>query len=162
MTIQPPYFPTPELVAVAYFGLYVPELESGAIIASSLPAPASDGTLGWRTSGFVTVRAIDPAASQVDLPVRSSYLKLDGWGAPATAGSNKPQWNLAAGLIEAIRWRLDSDRQTFGKPVTITKPNYRGARVLSSYSTSEPRRVENDPNAYARVTFDVMLDWATL
>lgn len=155
MTLTPPYDPSGELVAVAVVGAIVNP--TGAVAATKLIVD----TDSWRADGMVTVRPLDVSPADIDLPRFSSYLKVSCWGAPATSGSDKPQWNLAHGLAGLIKRGLGNDVQHFGRTVDVGGAlQYRDAIVYSAYVMTEPRRIENDPSAYARVDFDLMVDWA--
>lgn len=149
MSVTAPYRPTPERVGVAVV----------KAVVDITPVATALGDATALRSGFVTVRAIDTSPANIDLPRRSSYLKVDVWASPATPASTKPQWNVAAGIAEQIRDGLDNAVQRFGRLVNVGA-GYSEARVYAAYLMTEPRRVENDPNAYARMTFDLMVDWA--
>lgn len=156
---SPPYRPTNELVGVAWLTLRVPELLGGDIVGPSLPTD----TTKWADTGFLQVTAIPGGRGpDIDLPRRLPVLQLDAWATgnrSGTSSSNKPQWNLAAQLIEAVRVATE-DAQTghYGKTITV-KANYLDARVQAVYLLTEPEKVTDDPSGYARFTADLALDW---
>lgn len=141
------HYPTSELVVVTWLRQRV--ALAGAQVATALPSELP-------AEGFITVAAV-PSAALVDGGGRLSVLTLDAWAAPANGGS-KPPWNRAAQLAEVVRNALASDVQVFGKLIDLG-PDYFAARMLSLYMTTEPRRVNGDPSAYARYTFDVAASW---
>lgn len=155
---SPPYRPTSELVGIAWLVEYVPEL-AAAIVGTSLPKD----TTKWADTGFLQVTAIPGGrAPDVDLPRRLPVLQLDAWATgnrSGTASSNKPQWNLAAQLIEHVRVATE-DAQTghYGKTIAV-KTDYLDARVQAAYLLTEPAKVLNDPSGYAHLTADLALDW---
>lgn len=157
MTLTPPYRPTNELVGVAWLVAYVPEFDA-AMVGPTLPKD----TTKWAATGFVQVSAIPSGTPDIDLPVRHPRLQIDGWATAnpnGNASSNKPPWNLAAQLIEAIRLATE-DAQTgrYGKTIPV-KANYLDARVQAAYLITEPMRVTDDPSGYARFTADLAIDW---
>lgn len=153
-TPAPPYFPTNELVGVAWLSQRVPGLEASQV-ATSLPRPEAQ-VPSWADDGFVQVQAIPGGVPHVDLPVRKPALQVDCWGASST--SSKPQWGQANRLAELIRNATESDAALYGRPVTLPA-GYLGAIVLSVYLISEPMRMSGDPSGYARFSFDLALDW---
>lgn len=152
-----PYRPTSELVAAAWLALYVPEF-TAAMVGTSLPKDTGK----WADSGFVQVSSLPSGSPLVDLPIRRPVVQIDTWGTANTSGvasSIKPPWNLAAQLIEAIRFATE-DAQTghYGKSIAV-KTNYSEARVQAAYLVTEPLRVPDDPSGYARFTVDLAIDW---
>lgn len=149
-----PFYPTSELVAIAWLGLNVPGLAAGQV-GTTLPKDVA----AWQDQGFLQVQSI-PGGRQpdVDLPLRLPVLQLDGW---ATSGpsSSKPPWNLANRLLELVRLACE-DAQTgkYGKTLVV-KADYRNARVQAVYPLTEPARVPEDPSGYARFTMDLAVDW---
>lgn len=155
--LAPPYRPTNELVAAAWLALYVPEF-TAAMVGSSLPKDTNK----WAVSGFVQVSALASGSPLVDLPVRKPIVQVDAWGTANTsdtASSIKPPWNLAAQLIEAIRFATEGAQTgRYGKSIAV-KANYLNARVQAVYLVTEPLRVPDDPSGYARFTVDLAVDW---
>lgn len=142
-----PYLPTSDLVAVGWLKA-VAGLPAGGV-ATTLPGDATT----WADEGFVQAQTITGAAD-VDLPAwRRPLVQVDCWANAGT--SNKPPWNKAARLVELVRAATEG---VTGRVVDLGV-NYTGARVLSVYLETEPRRVEDDPAGYARFTFDLHVDW---
>lgn len=143
-----PYLPTSDLVAVAWLkavaGL------NPASVATTLP---SDPTT-WADEGFVQAQTVTGVAD-VDLPQwRRPLVQVDCWANAGT--SNKPPWNKAARLAELVRAATEGPT---GRVVTLPG-DYLDARVLSVYLETEPRRIEDDPAGYARLSLDLHVDWA--
>jgi hypothetical protein len=145
-----PYFPTTELVAVAWLSQRVPGLAEG-MVATSLPKDVT----AWATLGFVQVQALPGGTVDIDTHVRHPVLQVDAWA--ANPGTLKAPWNKAARLVELIRVATE-DGQAFGRTVQLP-PDYSAARVLSVYPVGEPTRVTDDPSGYARYTLDLAIDW---
>lgn len=134
--------PTDELVAVAYLPR-VTELDE-SIIATTLP----EANAGWAESGFVTL--FGSGGNPVPgLPQDAPVVTVDCW---AVKGKWALAFNLARTITRAFDGRVDST------PFTV-KANYREARVLDGRVLTTPRRVRNDPSLFARVTFDLLLNW---
>lgn len=143
-----PYLPTSDLVAVAW--LKAVAGINPASVATTLPSDAST----WADEGFVQAQTIT-GVTDADLPQwRRPLVQVDCWANAGT--SNKPPWNKAARLAELVRAATEGPT---GRIVDLGA-SYLGARVLSVYLSSEPRRVEDDPAGYARFTFDLHVDWA--
>jgi hypothetical protein len=155
------YYPTPELVAQGWLSQRVPELVP-AQVAGALPKTADLWTpyAGKATNGygFVTAIAIPGSRPNVHVPRRQSVMMVDCWG--AFPSSNKPAWNVAAQLAEAIRNATEASTAKYSTLMTLVLPNYRTAVVLSAYLINEPRRMAGDPSGYARFTLDLEVDWA--
>jgi hypothetical protein len=141
--------PTSELVAMAWLRSAVTGLAS--IVATTLPAPASDGTISWTTTGFVQVTTLG-GSPETDYRLRHPAIGVTCWA--VNQGSSKPPWGKANQLAEAIvaatygsNWRL-----------TNLPAAYRNAHV-SNMRASEPRRLPDDGGGYARYTFDLYPDW---
>lgn len=139
-----------ELVAVAWIG-GVEGLTPG-MVNVTLP---KDNT-GWAASGFVTVRAVGGSPG-LYAPLRSPVCVCDCWA--VSPNSAKPPWGLAnhlAELIVAGCLATNAER-------TVTLPDsYPGARVLSAYPVSEPRRAYGDQGDYAHYVLDLALHWIDL
>lgn len=131
---------TPELVAEAWLKTVV-----GDIVATTLPKPGSNGTLSWADTGFVTVVTAG-GSPNLYVPLRDPVIGVDCWA--ANPGSQKPPWNKAACLAEAIQAAC-YDHPAIPKTVALPT-GYPGARVLSAYTTGEHRRINDDASSYAR------------
>lgn len=155
-----PYYPTNDLVAVAYLGQRIPGITSG-MVATSLPGFRPDRTLPWGDEGFVQVSPFG-GIPDVDIPVRHPLVQLDFWAANVSGGSvaAKPAWNKANRLFELVRVGLE-ESTNFGKPVTLPD-GYLGARVLSAYLISEAVKMTDDPSGYAHFSADLAIDWARI
>ncbi|MFD1274862.1 hypothetical protein ACFQ51_34820 [Streptomyces kaempferi] len=71
---------------------------------------------------------------------------MDCWA--TNSQSQKPPWNKAACLAEAIQAACYDHP---GIPQTVALPTgYPAARVLSAYTTGDHRRVYDDASSYAR------------
>tara|TARA_B100000700_G_scaffold110520_4_gene124544 strand:- start:998 stop:1480 length:483 start_codon:yes stop_codon:yes gene_type:complete len=148
------YLPTSDLVAVAWLRQRVPLLDAGSV-ATALP---SDASL-WAEAGFVTARAVT-GIPDIDTFTRRPIVQVDCWAVGMDAAGNvttKPPWNKAARLAELIR-NATEDVQAYGRPVELPAA-YLPARVQAAYLYSEPSKVTDDPSGYARITFDMALDW---
>jgi hypothetical protein len=141
---------TPELVAVAWLKTVV-----GDIVATTLPKPAADGSLSWETTGFVTVTTVG-GTPNLYVPMREPVTGVDCWA--ASTSSQKPPWNKAACLAEAINTACQAHTSI---PQTVTLPaGYPAVQVRSAYATGEPRRIPDDPSSYARYTIPgLVLAW---
>lgn len=158
MTLTGPFYPTNDLVAVAWLGQRVPGIVDGQV-ATSLPGFRQDGTLPWADEGFVQVSIIG-GIPDIDLPVRHPIVQLDFWAATVTASggvSAKPAWNKANRLVELVRVATE-EGQRYGGPVDMPA-DYLGARVQAAYLITEPLRMEGDPSGYAHFSADLALDW---
>lgn len=145
-----PYFPTNELVAVAWLSQRVPGLVAGQV-ATTLPRDATS----WAGEGFVQVQALGAGTPDIYTYQRRPVVQVSCWA--HNPNTNKPPWNEANRLAELIR-EATQDAQSYGRPVTLPA-SYLGARVLSVYLVSEPVRVNDDPAGYARFDLDLAIDW---
>lgn len=154
VAITTPYPPTTSLVAVAWLSQRVAGL-SADMVATKLPRDVT----AWAAVGFVQVTPIT-GAPDVDLPVRRPLCQVDAWAVALDAAGNvttKPPIHKANRLAELVRLGTE-DQQQYGKLVTLPT-DYQSARVLSAYMLTEPSIVPDDPSGYARVTFDLAIDW---
>lgn len=154
MTLEGPFYPTNDLVAVAWLGQRVPGIVNGQV-ATSLPSDVTK----WADEGFVQVSIIG-GSPDIDLPVRHPIVQLDFWAATVNASgavSAKPAWNKANRLVELVRVATE-EGQRYGGPVDMP-PGYLGARVQAAYLITEPLRMEGDPSGYAHFSADLALDW---
>ena len=128
--------PTPELVAIAWLTTIV-----GDRVATTLPKDNSS----WAASGFCTVTSAG-GTPNLYVPLREPVMGVDCWA--CSPQSQKPPWNIAAGLAEAVQAAC-YDHPAI--PQTVALPSgYPAARVLSAYTAGEHRRVPDDPSSYAR------------
>jgi hypothetical protein len=156
-----PYLPNSSLVVSAWLGQRVPGIVP-AQVATRLPRNLST----WADEGFVQVTIV-PTPAEVDIPLRHAYAQIDAWAvrlnADGSAGA-KPPVNLAWRLANLIARACEDDVQRvggFGREVALPA-DYLAARVQAAYFQTEPSEVPDDPSGYARVTFDLALDWARL
>lgn len=144
--------PSSEAVAVAFLKLNS-TLPTDKI-ATVLPGNAA----AWAESGFVQVRTVGGSPNR-DIPQAEPVLTIDCW---ANSGASKQMnWGLANDLAERVRRELQDNNEFFGDRID-PGANYKYARVISAWAITEPRRVEGDPNNYARYTFDVEIHWAVI
>lgn len=127
---------TPELVATAWLKSIV-----GDRVATTLPKD----TTSWVEGGFVTL-VVAGGTPNLYVPLRSPAIGVDCWA--VNPQSQKPPWNKAAALAEAIQTACYDHP---GIPQVVALPSgYPQARVLSAYTTGDYRRVNSDPSSYAR------------
>lgn len=127
---------TPELVATAWLKTVV-----GDRVATTLPKDNST----WAASGFVTLTSAG-GTPNLYVPLREPVMSVDCWA--FNADSQKPPWNKAACLAEAIQAAC---YQHTAIPQTVTLPTgYPTVQVRSAYTTGEHRRIPDDPSSYAR------------
>lgn len=150
MTLAGLHVPNDEQVMVAWLNLYCQPNLGNAGIATALPK-------GLPSDGFITVTLARAGIPQVDLPNHAPLLTLDFWAAPLNSGG-RPRWNAAAQLYARVTRAMENDFQTFNKPLNLGA-NYMGVRMQAVWKATEPRRVPDDPSAYARYTLDVNAVW---
>jgi hypothetical protein len=127
---------TPELVATAWLITVV-----GDRVATNLP---KDNTT-WAASGFCTLVTAGGTPNAY-VPLREPVIGVDCWA--VNPQSQKPPWNKAAMLAEAIMAACQDHRAI---AQTVTLPGgYPAAQVRSAYVTGDPRRIPDDPSSYAR------------
>lgn len=151
-----PYYPTSALVAVAWLSQRVPGVVAGQV-ATRLPREQ----VKWAAEGFVQVTPIT-GIPDIDLPIRRPILQVDCWAVTLDESGNvstKQPIHKANRLAELVRVATELETARYSSPVTMPA-GYLGAIVLSAYPLTEPTEVPNDPSGYARVTFDLALDWA--
>lgn len=127
---------TPELVATAWLKTVV-----GDRVATTLP---KDNTT-WAASGFCTL-VVAGGTPNLYVPLREPAVGVDCWA--NNPQSQKPPWNKAAALAEAIQAAC-YDHSAIPQRLTLPA-GYPQAQVLSVYTTGEHRRVPDDPSSYAR------------
>jgi hypothetical protein len=132
---------TPELVATAWLASVV-----GDIVATTLPKPGSDGTLGWANTGFVTLVTAG-GASNIYVPLRTPVMGVSCWA--ANPGSQKPPWGKASNLAEAIV-AATLDHPNVPKVALALPGGYPDVQVKSAYVVGDPRRITDDASSYAR------------
>lgn len=152
--MDPLYPPTNAIVAVAWLSQRVPGF-TAAMVATRLPRDVT----AWNANGFAQVTPIT-GAPDVDIPVRRPLVQLDFWTVKLDAQGNvstKPP--VAAANILAERVRIATEDGALYNTIVITPPAYENAIVLSAYPLTEPAEIPDDPSGYARVSFDLALDW---
>lgn len=148
--------PTNAIVAAAWIGQRVVAV-TPAMVATRLPREVAD----WAVTGFVQCTPIT-GVPDVDIPVRHPLVQVDAWAVKLDAEgniTNKPPVGKANVLAERVRIATESPSALYGRKV-ITPPQYEDAIVLSAYALTEPAEISDDPSGYARVSFDLALDWA--
>jgi hypothetical protein len=151
-----PYLPTNGLVALAWLAQRVPGLND-SMVGSTLPRDMTK----WAGAGFVQAVPVTGLPGR-ELPTRHPVVQVDAWAVALSSDGSvnreKPPWAKAARLAELVVAACENDVQLFSRPVVMPE-NYHGARVLAAYPTTEPASVLDDPSGYARVTFDLAIDW---
>jgi hypothetical protein len=137
---------TPELVAEAWLKTVV-----GDRVATTLPKDNAT----WAASGFCTL-VVAGGTPNLYVPLREPVIGVDCWA--NNPSSQKPPWNKAAALAEAIQAACYDHRAI---PQTVALPaGYPAAQVKSAYTTGEPRRIPDDPSSYARFSIPgLVLSW---
>lgn len=146
-----PYYPTSPLVAVAWLGQRVPGLAPG-IVATRLPRDLA----AWADLGFVQATVVT-GTPDVDVPIRRPLVQVDAWA--HSPDGVRPPVNKAARLAELVRVATELPTARYSSPVE-TPANYAGAVVLSAYVVTEPYEVTDDPSGFARISLDLVLEWA--
>lgn len=152
-----PLVPDDEIVAAAWIAT-IPGF-SAAMVGTVLPPDANpDGSpAAWITTGYVTVATAGGNPDPM-LPVSRPVIDVRCWA--AVPGSNRPPWQMARALgnaITAATW----DRFTFGRPLVpaVNGVEYPVAVVQSAYMASTFRRLYADEADYACFWGDLALTW---
>lgn len=138
-----------ELVAVAFFRDAI-----GSFFATSLPTD----TASWFATGFGVVTSVQPDASDIYSPVRTSILQVDTYG--VNPNSIDPNWGLASDLAMDIA-NLNLVTEILHRRLTL-RAEYNTAKVMDFSFMAGPRRDTSDPNGYAKYQSDVSLTWVDL
>lgn len=135
-----------ELVTIAWLKTIV-----GDRVANTLPKDNSS----WSASGFCTIGTVG-GTPNLYVPLREPVMSVDCWA--FNPDSQKPPWNKAACLAEAIQAGCYDHTAI---PQTVTLPTgYPAAQVRSAYLTGDPRRVPDDVSSYARYSIPgLVLAW---
>ncbi|MFJ8995601.1 hypothetical protein ACIRQH_35000 [Streptomyces sp. NPDC102279] len=145
---------TPELVATAWLKTVV-----GDCVATTLPKPSSDGTLGWTDTGFVTLVGVGGSPNMY-VPLRDPVMGLSCWA--ANPGSQKPPWGKASNLAETIV-AATLDHPNVPKTTLALPGDYPNVQVKSAYTTGDPRRINDDASSYARYDIPgLVIAWTEL
>ncbi|MEU1443114.1 hypothetical protein [Streptomyces mirabilis] len=136
---------TAELVAAAWLTTVV-----GDRVATTLPK--DNGS--WAASGFCTIATVGGSPG-LYVPLREPVIGVDCWA--NSPDSQKPPWNKAAALAEAIQAACYNHP---GIPQTVTLPaGYPAAQVKGAHTTGEARRIPDDPSSYARFNVGLAIAW---
>lgn len=151
-----PYPPNNGLVAQAWLAQRVTGL-TAAMVAGRLPADVT----AWADLGFVQVTPVT-GVPDVDVPIRKPLVQVDCWATTVDAAGNvstRQPIGKAWRLAELIRVATEADTARYSSLVVLPA-DYDSAIVLSAWLQTEPSEVADDPSGYARVTFDLELNWA--
>lgn len=149
--VSPIFFlPNADLVGVAWVG-GIAGVSPGQV-ATILPEDNSS----WSASGFVELTVVGGSPG-VDGAHRGPVYEVSCWA--SNPNSSKAPWGKAFTLAElVIAGCYPLNPMTASRTVTLPA-GFENARVMSAYPLSEPRRIENDDSSYARVQFDLQLNW---
>lgn len=143
--------PTSELVAVGWLTLALPGVGVGTTL------PAADDAM--RANGYVRTSVVG-GNPDMDVARRAPVVVVECWAPPAV-GSHLPPWNRAAHLAERVL-AATYDPALVNRSIDLSGlGDYAPARVLSVIALGEPRRVDGDPNSWARHELDLHLYWTT-
>lgn len=122
----------------------------GDIVAARLPRDSST----WAASGFVTVTTVG-GSNGMYVPLRQPVVAVGCWAVAPESG--RPPLGKASQLAERIQAACLDHGAT---PRLLTLPGtYPQARVLSAYTTYDPREVPADEASYARIDMGVTFNW---
>jgi hypothetical protein len=143
--------PNSGLVAVAWTrGIAASGPFDPSRVATKLPSDDAPLALG-----FVQLTTVG-GTPDIDIPARRPVVQVDAWAAGTNGG--KPPAGRAWVLAEVVR--LATEHTAYRR--TIAMPSgYDPARVMCVRAISEPREVLSDPGRYARVQFDMIIDWSS-
>lgn len=155
---------TSEIVAVAWL------LGVGGITADAnhvgVTIPERDPTTGWawEDTGFIQMVGVVGGSPGAHVPQRQAVVQIDTWAVNADSGL--PPWGKARELAELIiadTYNTAANGDFGNRDVSALMPSgYHGAYVQSVWPLTEPRKVPNDPGAFARYTFELSLVWVEL
>lgn len=126
---------------------------SPAQVATTLP----EDNASWSASGFVELTVVGGSPG-IDTPIRHSVFQVDAWA--SNPNSSKAPWGKAFTLAELVVTGAYPLNPLLAARNLVMPAAFGSARVMSAVVLSEPRRIENDEASYARVTFDLQLNWA--
>jgi hypothetical protein len=143
------WYATAERVAAAWLA-GLPGF-STAMVGTELP----DGT-AWASTGFLVVTTVG-GSSEVHIPLEHPRVSVQCYAVSPDTGV--PPWNAAGNLAAAIGAACQAPASV---EHLLTLPNCdQGARLLSAYTTTIPRRTYGDVGDYACVVVELALHWTT-
>lgn len=143
---------TVDLVVTAWLAT-IPGI-TAAMVGTTLPQPAADGTVSWASSGFVQTTTVGGSPG-IHVPLSSPVLQIDCWA--TQSNSDLPPRAKANALAMAVWWACELNTGT--EQVLTLRSGYAGARVMSAYLLGEPRPIFGDPSDYARYTANLAMNW---
>lgn len=142
--------PNSELVGVAWLKAVT---GLGDTVATDVPGDQST----WSASGFTQVSAVGGSPGRT-FPIAKAVLSLDFWATNPNSG--RPPWGKAAQLAEHVRAGVHDHGAV---PRIVALPaTYNGARVVTAYLLTEPRRIRSDVADLAHYSADLALSWVEL
>lgn len=140
----------PELVAIAWLNS-LSYTASAPLVGTTVP---QDPTA--YAQGFVQVTVVGGITDN-DLPERKTVFQFDVY--VPSINSKKPQWGRASAVAENIVRGTSGFNNVTG--AYSLGAGFEQARVQGALLASDPRRVNNDPQGYARYTVDIQIMWVT-
>jgi hypothetical protein len=139
-------YATPENVALGWVA-GLPGL-SAAMVGDTLP---TDNT-SWAASGFITA-VVSGGGANIYYRLDEPVVTLQCWA--CQPGTSFVPWPKARNIAETIRVAT-----YLNQPRTVSPPLCdETAKVLSSYTLGQPRKVFGDLGEYAAFSVDVQLFW---
>lgn len=125
-------------------------------VPADTKTPTDDAAL--TTTGVLTVTPVGGSPA-VDTPLRRPVVQVDAWALAPEAGERP--WRRAGHLAELVVAGCYAAPDVVARTVTLPA-GYLGARVLSVYPTTEPRRLDDPEDGMARYTVDLHVAWTAI
>jgi hypothetical protein len=153
---EPLHRPTTELVAQGWLRLAVPDAGVGDAVPAADDDPAAVQVM--RDVGFIRTGAVGGSPNPY-VPMRQPVISAECFVAPPTEASRKVRWNRAAHLADRLVMAT-YDPALMGVVIDLSAIGpYGKARVHTVVALSEPERVEDDEDNYARYDLDLEFLW---
>lgn len=151
--------PNATMVAQAWLktvsGLPIPSTAIGRTL------PNLEENSAAAASGFIQLEGVVGGSPETEVLKRQSVVGLNFWAPPRGTNSDKPAWNKAGLIVEAVV------EATYGDALEIQRllpmpTGFRNARVLTAVILTEPKEITSDESSWSGYQVDAQFNWVMM
>jgi hypothetical protein len=124
--------------------------------------PSLENNSAVAASGFIEIGGVIGGSPELEVLKRMSVVEVKCWAPPRGTNSDKPSWNKAGYLAEALLEATYDPNPLNVQRLLIMPTGFRNARALTVMSLSEPAEVMGDESGWASYRLELQFNWVML
>lgn len=128
-------------------------------VSRTMPNFANSENASAAASGFIEIGGVVGGSPEPEVLKRQSVVEVSFWAPPHGTNSDKPSWNKAGDLAEAVLEATYDQNPLNVQRLLIMPTGFRNARALTVQALTEPREIVGDEASWGGYRVEYQFNW---